>query len=363
MTRCEPILLRALSFRKRASRRAEGDRDFELRLKIEPLISLMTLVTAASPIAMVCEEARPTDERTTSSSPLPERDEGDEPSDPTSIDGGEMKVTEAVFMCADCADQGESSSLSGYKMGTDCTKFGGAFCPIAFLAGWLAGLSMAAVPPIDLSTVAPAGAPARASTPPPGKGKPALSSAKRSSSAGKKEKKDDLLLTPRARKATKQLFKELGHVKHTTIHMLKRVEACLCIVNGVQTELILASEGARSRLDANKAMTAMTKPTRGGAGLAAPVRTPHAPKGIRPPNFHELKCLKDELKPDGDPTEDEVEEAVAKDMELKQQAAEVLRTMTGQSNTPIVEALEKLEQSAILLAKELVLHQASVQQI
>lgn len=231
----------------------------------------------------------------------------------------------------------------------------------SFLAG--RAISMAAVPPIDLSTVAPAGAPARASTPPPGKGKPALSSAKRSSSAGKKEKKDDLLLTPRARKATKQLFKELGHVKHTTIHMLKRVEACLCIVNGVQTELILASEGARSRLDANKAMTAMTKPTRGGAGLAAPVRTPHAPKGIRPPNFHELKCLKDELKPDGDPTEDEVEEAVAKDMELKQQAAEVLRTMTGQSNTPIVEALEKLEQSAILLAKELVLHQVSVQQI
>ena len=216
------------------------------------------------------------------------------------------------------------------------------------------------VPPVDLSKLTPGAASARASTPPPGRTKPTLSSAKRSSSAGKDKKKDDLPLTPRARKATKQLFKELTHVKHTTVHMLKRVEATLCIVNGVQIELIQAAEGARTRLDANKVMAAMTKPTRNGAGLAPPVRTPTAPKGIRRPNFHEMKCLKDELKPDGEPTEDEVEEAIAKDMELKQQAAEVLRTMTGQSNTPIVEALEKLEQSATLLAKELVLHQEVV---
>ena len=153
-----------------------------------------------------------------------------------------------------------------------------------------------AVPPVDLSKVT-AGAP-RASTPPPGKTKPVLSSSKRSASADKK-KKEDLPLTPRARKATKQLFKELGHVRHTTIHMKKRVDATLCIVDGVQAELILAAEGVRKRLDQNKVMTMMTKPTRAGAGLAPPVKTPSQPKSIRRPNEYETKCIADELKPDG----------------------------------------------------------------
>ena len=55
------------------------------------------------------------------------------------------------------------------------------------------------VPPVDLSKLTPGAASARASTPPPGRTKPTLSSAKRSSSAGMDKKKDDLPLTPRAR--------------------------------------------------------------------------------------------------------------------------------------------------------------------
>ena len=204
---------------------------------------------------------------------------------------------------------------------------------------------------MDLSAAGAGGAPSSS----PGKTKPALSS-----STKKKEKKEELPLTARARKATKQLFKELHHVRHSTMVMKKRVEATKCIVEGVMAELNLAADGVQKRLEANKVMTAMTKPTRGGAGLAAPIKTKSQPPGVRRPNAHERKVLSDDFfaEQQRDPDEDELEEAIALTAERKQQAQEILRSKTGESQKPIVEALQALQASAVQSVKELVLHQA-----
>jgi hypothetical protein len=218
----------------------------------------------------------------------------------------------------------------------------------------MAGESPPKIPPLGLSEAGTKGT--SSST------KPVLSSQKKET---KEETK--FSLTPRARKATKQLFKELGHVRHSTMHMLKRVEQTLCVVSGTKREMAEAADGVAARLAANRVMTALPKPTRGGAGLAPPPRGPGgAPASpARRPNeterldmMRELRLELEETGQERDPTEDELEEKIGKMLELRQQANEIKRTTTGQANKPVVDALEKLEASARLQAKLMEPHEA-----
>jgi len=88
-----------------------------------------------------------------------------------------------------------------------------------------------------------AGSPrARASTPPPGRSMPKLSSANRSLSA--KKARPASPLTPRQKKATRSLFRELGQTGRTIHHMLTRVRQTLMITEGTMRELRAAAESA-----------------------------------------------------------------------------------------------------------------------
>lgn len=151
-------------------------------------------------------------------------------------------------------------------------------------------------------------------------------------------------LTPRARKATKSLFKELGQVARTINHSTKRVEQTHAITVGVIRELQAAAQGAEKGLMSNPGMAV------GGRRAGSPARRPNAT---------ELVDLKQQVrnKLERSPTKDEIEGEVKAMRQQRTLEAEVGRRRQAVANRPIVGALEALFDSSTKAVHELALHE------
>lgn len=201
-----------------------------------------------------------------------------------------------------------------------------------------------------------------------GKGKMPAGLAKRAGSAPK-ERPPPPPITPRNKKASRSLFRELMGTVGTMRHSKKRVESTLCIVKGVKKELEAAVESSSQRLSDNARMVAGTRDTTPGDTKKAPA--PKSPAGgfkNRPLTGDELEDLKRELR-DGleaigeerDATEEELQDEANKRMEARRKAAETSKRRQGLSNKGIVDALEKLRESSKASILELEKHQITVE--
>ena len=212
-----------------------------------------------------------------------------------------------------------------------------------------AGPSGAVVPPVDLSGLGGGMEPA--------KGKPP----KRAGSAPAKERPPPPPITPRNKKASRSLFRELEGTVATMRHAKTRVERTHMVVRGVLGELRASKASTEKTLGANARMVAGTMDTTPGATKKAPL--PKSPNGnfkVRPMTSDELDDLKrelrDEIEANGeerDPTEDEIDAAVKSRLDSKQKMQEGLRKVAGTSNKGIVDALQKLRESCINSITEL----------
>ena len=91
---------------------------------------------------------------------------------------------------------------------------------------------------------------------------PKLKLSRRASSAPKqRDKTPPPPITPRNKKASRSLFRELEHTVLTMKHSRKRCVEMQCIVMGTSRELILAVESAEKTLSDNSRMVAGTKDT------------------------------------------------------------------------------------------------------
>lgn len=202
------------------------------------------------------------------------------------------------------------------------------------------------------------------------KGKMPTGLAKRAGSAPK-ERPPPPPITPRNKKASRSLFRELTGTVRTMMHSKKRVESTLCIVKGVKNELIAAVESSTQRLADNARMVAGTKDTTPGETKKAP--SPKSPTGgggftnrsLTIDEWEELRReLRDNLEAAGeerDPSEEELQEEANKRMEEKRKAAELSKRRQGLSNKGIVDALEKLRSSSKASVFELEKHQLAAE--
>ena len=202
----------------------------------------------------------------------------------------------------------------------------------------------------------------RASTPPPGglKAKPKLSSqVARAASAGKVTAPPSPL-TPRQKKATRSLFKELGSTARCIAHMQTRTTKMHQLISGQIKELQAAAEGAQRSLTNNFKMVAATKdtgskasPAKSGSGLT--------PRPFNPTEIDNLTAeLRDKLWASGEerfPTDYELEQEMQSRLEAKKLSNQSAKRRNSKANKPIVEALEKLGESSSRLALELATHE------
>ena len=195
-----------------------------------------------------------------------------------------------------------------------------------------------------------------------------LSSDKRASSAPKERPPPPL--TPRARKASRSLFRELEGTVRTMHHCYKRTEAAYNITSGVMKELEASVQSSQKTLSQNSRMVAGTKETQPGAAGGKPA--PPSPAGgssiqIRPYTEDELEILKQELRNDieangeeRDPTEEEVEAEMVKRMDAVKMGKEKLQRVVSKSNKPIVDALQKLSETSAASVLQLQTHQRAL---
>lgn len=215
------------------------------------------------------------------------------------------------------------------------------------------------IPKINLGG---SGSKPRASTPTPGGNKPMpkLSSANRAASAGK-EKAPPSPLTPRQKKATRSLFRELGQTARTIAHMITRVKRTHMIVDGTIKELQAASEGARQSLKNNYSMVLSTKDTGDKPGKEKGASTGMTPRPLNETEMEELsRELRNKLVAGGEerfPTEYEIDAERQARIEAKKMEAQSSKRRSSKANKPIVEALEKLAESSGRLALELTTHE------
>ena len=202
------------------------------------------------------------------------------------------------------------------------------------------------------------------------KGKMPAGLAKRAGSAPK-ERPPPPPITPRNKKASRSLFRELVGTVGTMHHSRKRVESTLCIVKGVKKELEAAVESSTQRLSDNARMVAGTRDTTPGDTKKAPA--PKSPSGgggfkVRALTDDEREDLKRELRDsleaggeERDATEEEIQEEANKRMEARRKAAETSKRRQGLSNKGIVDALVKLRDSSKTAIIELEKHQITVE--
>ena len=161
-------------------------------------------------------------------------------------------------------------------------------------------------------------------------------------------------LTPRQKKASRSLFKELAAAVRTTDHSIARLEQAMAVVNGTIAELEAAARSAHVSLESNARMYASTKET----GPKGPKGPTYGPRTLNGTEMQELKDrLRDELWVSGDerfPTEYEIGEEVKKVLEKEKMLTQSKGRMNGVANKPIVTELEKLRDSASRMAAELV---------
>lgn len=202
-----------------------------------------------------------------------------------------------------------------------------------------------------------------------------LSSQKRASSAPSKERPPPPL-TPRNKKASRSLFKELEGTCRTMRHTRERVLQVLKVVQGTIGEIVASYNSATDTLSKNASMAAGTKETQSGTGGSKGPQSPGSKKQ-RPMTADEKidlkRELRDKLEAEGqerDPTDDEVKAEADKRMAGKKFELERAKSRAGVSNKPIVVALEALrdaaqKQSTALVAHERVLQKqlADVQEI
>ena len=191
--------------------------------------------------------------------------------------------------------------------------------------------------------------------------KPTLSSSKRASSAPTKERPPPPL-TPRNKKASRSLFKELEGTCGTMKHARKRVEQVLMVVQGTIQEVQNSNRSAIETLANNKAMAAGTKETKGSDAAKSP-----STARIRPMTFQEKivlrRELRDQLEAEGqerDPTEDEINAEMDKRAASKIFEKDREKTRNGISNKPIVVALEALRDSTAKQVQGLLVHERVV---
>lgn len=214
------------------------------------------------------------------------------------------------------------------------------------------------IPTLDLSGTSPA------------KGKrPNFSSEKRASSAPK-EKPPPPPITPRNKKASRSLFRELEGTVATIEHSKKRVQSTLLIVKGTIAQLEASVRSSSKTLGDNSTMVAGTKDTKEAKGPSSPGKKPSTPSRVVRPITEDERIiirreLRDELEANGeerDATEEEVEAKVKKLMEEKKTAAEKSVRRAGMCNKGIVDALEQLRASSKKSVTELQTHERTVAQ-
>ena len=195
----------------------------------------------------------------------------------------------------------------------------------------------------------------------------ARAAAARSNSAPRARRDEEVALTPRARRATKLLWREITQVKKAAIHMRRRVEQTHVLVTGVIAELEAAADGAATRLADNRRTHALTQETRDGARLPSKdsIRGPggaplHPP---RKPNEHErkeiavrLRAALEEKGEERDPTPDEIYVEIMRGITARKVETDSHLAKISTSARPIVAAVEKLEKSSRASAKHLMPH-------
>ena len=174
--------------------------------------------------------------------------------------------------------------------------------------------------------------------------------------AGKGERP---LITPRNKKASRSLFRELQGTCDTMAHSKKRAINMHTIVVGALAELEAAVLSTERTLANNRRMVGMTKDTGGD-------KKPSSPNGavnrrLTPGELEEIRREKrDELEANGeerDPTEEEVQEEVERRIAKKKEQMEVGMRRVGSCNKGIVGALEKLREQAKRSIEELLQHE------
>ena len=198
--------------------------------------------------------------------------------------------------------------------------------------------------------------------------KMALSSDKRASSAPKERPPPPL--TPRARKASRSLFRELEGTVRTMHHASKRTEQTFMIVNGTIKELQGSVSSANQTLANNHRMVAGTKetqPGQAGGKKKAPASAAGSTFVPRPPTEDELEIMRQGMRDDldaagdeRDPTEDEIEAEISKRLEAVKMGKESMQRIVSSSNKPIVDALQKLAESSARSVIELESHKRSI---
>ena len=186
-----------------------------------------------------------------------------------------------------------------------------------------------AVPPLDLSDSASPGPVA----------KMPAGLQKRASSAPKREKPPPPPITPRNKKASRSLFRELEGTVMTMRHAKKRTEDVHIICVGVMKELAAAVASSEKTLANNKNLVRGTKDTiPGEMGRKPPPKSKGSPVDValRPLTEDEMTIvrreMRDKIEANGeerDPTEDEIDEAVGAIHEAKKQTAEAYQRRKG----------------------------------
>jgi len=193
--------------------------------------------------------------------------------------------------------------------------------------------------------------------------RPTLSSEKRSSSAPKERPPPPL--TPRARKASRSLFRELEGTVKTMHHARTRTEQTTKIVLGTIKELQASVKSGQTRLADNRRMVAGTKETQAGQlgspkKPKSPAASPGASVEARPLTEVERELLKRELRDQNeangeerDATAEEIDDKEKKILEDIRIKKEFMQRRSGTCNKPIVEGLEKLVSSSAKSAEVL----------
>ena len=230
--------------------------------------------------------------------------------------------------------------------------------PGLLTTGRMSGRTSPTVPPLALNGArasSPRPHSARRSATPPGRKAPlSLSSSKRASSAGR-EKKPESPLTPRQKKATRSLFKELGQAVDNTNHMITRVERTRAIVIGTIREMQSSQESACSSLEKNSRMYAATKET--GPKPAKVSMTARPLNALEMEDVLErLRGRLDEAGEERFPSQDEIDDEVAEVQKRRAFDSAIHRNRAAKCNTPIVEALEALQVSARASGNALIPH-------
>ena len=199
--------------------------------------------------------------------------------------------------------------------------------------------------------------------------RPKFSSEKRASSAPKERPPPPL--TPRARKASRSLFRELEGTCMTMRHAHKRTQQTYNIVVGTIKELQNSALSSRTTLENNKKMVAGTKQTKPGElGSPPKPKSPGEPssKALRPVTMDEREEVKRELRltieeagEERDATDEEVDAEIASRREAQRMEKEKLRVKTGAANKGIVDCLEKLVESSLRSVNELHSHERTLE--